>query len=103
MSDQDALKDQLTVAFEELADRAQPDFGERQQDFVFHMLDWKDDLRNLATLYSEPERFTAAQASSIVQAFLYHAVSHAVAAARLTNHFLDAFKGEHAREESQEK
>jgi hypothetical protein len=91
MSEEEALKERLTAAFEELADRAQPDLRERQQDFVFHMLDWKDDLASLAALYSEPERFSTEEARTIVQTFLYHAASHVVAAARLTGHFLDAF------------
>jgi hypothetical protein len=58
-----------------------------QHDFVFHMTDWIDDLDALSELYDHPERFDKAQAASIVAGFLYHALWHVRAAARLLLQF----------------
>ena len=51
--------------------------------FVFHMTDWVGDLEALAALYAEPQAYTKAQASDVVAGFLYHALWHVRAAARL--------------------
>ena len=92
MSGQDRLKERMAAVFGQLADSAEPGFQKRQEEFAFHMADWKDDLGKMAALYSEPDRFSDDEAMSIVQAFLYHASSHVVAAARLADMFLDTFK-----------
>lgn len=91
MSDLDQLSEHLRGVFAAAADAEQPGFAERREGFVFHMLDWQDDLKRLAELYAAPERRSADEARAIVQAFLYHAASHIVAAARLGGFFLDAF------------
>lgn len=54
-----------------------------KQDFVFHMMDWKNDFRKLVTLYAHPERFTPKSAEAIIAGFLWHAPWHLRAAARL--------------------
>jgi hypothetical protein len=56
------------------------------------MLDWKDDLDRLCEFYAAPDKFSPAEAHRLVQAFLYHASSHIVAAARLGEQFLDSFR-----------
>ncbi len=54
-----------------------------RRDFVFHMTDWDNNLRELAELYERPERFSKAHAKQIVAAFLFHATAHVMEAARL--------------------
>jgi hypothetical protein len=54
-----------------------------RHNFVFHMTDWKRDLEKLAEFYKHPERFDMDSAGDIVVGFLYHALSHVRAAARL--------------------
>ena len=54
-----------------------------RQDFVFHMSDWEADLRALAELYDQPDRFSKSEAKRIVAGFLYHATAHIMEAARL--------------------
>jgi hypothetical protein len=92
--DKKLIEERLRAVFVELQDSDSPGFRERQDDFVFHMLDWKDDLEQLAALYSRPEHFSPEEVHKIVQAFMYHASSHIVAAARLADQFLDSFGSE---------
>jgi len=66
--------------FQKLTDPAS--HRKAREDFIFHMTDWKADLRKLAELYAHPERFDAHSASSAVAGFLIHALAH-VRAARL--------------------
>jgi hypothetical protein len=54
-----------------------------RRDFVFHMSDWEEALRDLAELYEHPERFSRTDAEQIVAGFLYHATPHIMEAARL--------------------
>jgi hypothetical protein len=97
MSDK-TIAQRLRAAFAKIQDPASPTFGEDQETFLFHMLDWKDDLERLAALYSAPEQFSEEDAHKIVRAFMYHASSHIVAAARLGDLFLDSFGREGAKE-----
>ena len=91
MNPDEYLSAHLRTVFAEIDDPGDPSFPARQEDFVFHMLDWADDLKKLATLYSDPQRFTSTEAHEIVQQFLYHASSHIVAASRSCDMFLDTF------------
>jgi hypothetical protein len=90
-SDEVILRQRLGEAFSRLQDPTSPGFTAQEREFVFHMLDWRNDLEQLALLYSSPGRFSTDQAHEIIQAFLYHASSHIVAAARLAERFLDSF------------
>lgn len=91
MSNEERLAEMLNLVFDESCNVARADTEECRNQFVFHLLDWKDELRKLAELYASPERFSSEEARKIVQAFLYHGASHIVAAARLGGFFLDAF------------
>ena len=53
------------------------------KDFIFHMTDWKADLRKLAELYEHPGRFDADSAGHAVAGFLMHALAHLRAASML--------------------
>ena len=53
-------------------------------DFVFHMLDWSDDLKTLSRIYSSPGRFSAAKEDSVYR-FLMLATHHILEAYRLLN------------------
>jgi hypothetical protein len=76
MSDPDRLSEHLRAVFDASADAEQPGAAKRRQRFVFHMLDWQDDLKRLAELYAAPEPHSADEARAIVQSFLYHAEPH---------------------------
>jgi hypothetical protein len=54
----------------------------RRDEFVFHMMDWIDDMERLRALYRSPVR-DATSASEVVVGFLYHVVPHLNAAGRL--------------------
>jgi hypothetical protein len=54
-----------------------------QRDFVFHMLDWIDDLHSLADLYRQPEPYSKSDAGRLVAGFLYHVIPHLMEAGRL--------------------
>ena len=56
---------------------------EQREDFCFHMLDWREDLERLASLYQNPERFSEEEAASVVYGFLIHAVPHLMEAGRI--------------------
>src|SRR5258708_27849338 len=49
----------------------------------FHLVDWQADAAFIVALALYPERFTAEEVREGVDAFLVHAPSHAVEAARL--------------------
>lgn len=59
------------------------EYERRRHDFVFHMVDWKDDLERLAHLFKKPEGLDAEGASNLLIGFLYHVVPHLNAAGRL--------------------
>ncbi len=68
----------------------------RTHDFIFHMTDWYPDLVRLCRLYKQPESHTQREWNDVVASFLYHAVGHAMAAAKLNGTFLDPFVAERA-------
>lgn len=59
------------------------EYERRRHDFIFHMIDWKDDLERLADLVKHPERQDEESASVFLIGFLYHVVPHLNAAGRL--------------------
>jgi hypothetical protein len=58
------------------------DYERKRHEFVFHMIDWEDDLRELYKLYDRPLEHEA-RASEIVTGYLIHTTSHLNAAGRL--------------------
>jgi hypothetical protein len=54
-----------------------------RRNFVFHMTDWSENLRELAELYQHPEKFSRQEAGRIVSGFLFHVIPHLRAAGRL--------------------
>ncbi len=56
-----------------------------RHDFVFHMTDWLNDLRQLTDLYNHPDRMKPQEADDAVFGFLIHAVPHLMAAGHLLN------------------
>ena len=54
-----------------------------RQDFVFHMLDWGDDLDRLRDVFLHPEKYDENSASQIVIGALYHVIPHLNSAGRL--------------------
>jgi len=83
MSNEERLAETFRTIFDDSCDAGRSGHEECRREFVFHMLDWQDELRNLVTLYAAPERFSSEEATRIVQAFLYHGASHIVAASHL--------------------
>jgi len=59
------------------------DYAKRIKIFMFDMCDWKDDLERLAALFNNPDQQDDEAASVSLIGFLYHAVPHLNAAARL--------------------
>ena len=58
----------------------------RTYDFVFHMVDWYDDLRRLAKVMKDPETADNKQWSDAVYGFLIHVSGHVAAAAKIAGH-----------------
>jgi hypothetical protein len=56
------------------------EYNRRKYDFVFHMLDWKEDLDRLIELFSEPGQYSRDSATKLIVGFLYHVVPHLDAA-----------------------
>jgi hypothetical protein len=65
---------------EELSRR---EYEARRHEFVFHMLDWRHQLEELAELVKNPDKSDAKSATKFIIGFLYHVVPHVKAAARL--------------------
>ena len=57
----------------------------------FHLVDWQADAAFIVALSLYPERFTDEEIRDGVLAFLLHAPSHVVEAARLAGHPCDTF------------
>lgn len=88
MSETAQLEELLGRVFDEAREglRAElpPDeYERRRHDFIFHMMDWKDDLEQLAELFKHPDRLDADAASTFLIGLLYHVVPHINAAGRL--------------------
>jgi hypothetical protein len=73
----------LGAVFDDFQPRNRRGHSRRKQQFVFHMLDFKQDLARLTKLYRRPGNFDRESASQIVAAFLYHVVPHVRAAGHL--------------------
>jgi len=70
------LQATITAAYPELG-------AERADDVAFHLADWRADAAFLLALALAPERFTAEEVRTGLDAFLIHAPNHVVAAAKL--------------------
>jgi hypothetical protein len=76
------------------------EYVKRKHDFIFHMSDWKGDLEGLAALFNNPDQ-DEDTASVLLIGFLYHAVPHLNAAARLLlDDVGDPFSGTEGREKA---
>jgi hypothetical protein len=64
---------------------------QRTADFVFHMTDWYGELASLWRAYQDPKALGAQEWDRVVAQFLYHAVGHLMAAAKLNDTFSDPF------------
>ncbi|MDB5331025.1 MAG: hypothetical protein JWP03_2176 [Phycisphaerales bacterium] len=64
---------------------------QRTRDFVFHMTDWYEELVRLSKLYADPSASDQKTWNNDVGQFLYHAVGHLMAAARINDTFVDTF------------
>jgi hypothetical protein len=79
---QEGLRDEIGLA----------EYERRRHDFVFHMLDWQDDLQQLTRLFENPEGQDVDSASRFLIGFLYHVIPHLSAAGRLLlDHVPDPF------------
>jgi hypothetical protein len=68
-------------------------YAELRHDFVFHMTDWLQDLRELNDLYQHPEKAKLDDATIKIIGFLYHVIPHLKAAGRLLlDEIPDAFE-----------
>lgn len=59
------------------------EYEQRRHDFVFHMLDWQEDLERLIQLYRTPQGRELHSVSVFLIGFLYHVIPHLNAAGRL--------------------
>ena len=82
----------LKEVFRRNHDPAADGSAEKENDFVFHMLDAEDDIRSFAALLSDPESHSIDDAERIVQALLYHAAGHISAAARTYDVLIEPFQ-----------
>ncbi len=57
--------------------------AELRRDFIFHMGDWLNDLKELNDLYGYPEDFSAEEAARQIYGIFIHALHHLNAAARI--------------------
>lgn len=64
----------------------------------FHLIDWHTETAFLVALELYPERFTDEEIQEGVEAFLIHAPSHVVEAARLAGFACDTFSPEQGSE-----
>lgn len=92
----EAQEQQISLALEQVFRHYNEGAGpmhkdQRTRNFVFHMMDWHQDLLRLAALYAEPASHNQDQWNDVVFSFLIHAVGHAVAAAKLNSSFCDPF------------
>jgi hypothetical protein len=71
-------------AREGLREELSPDeYERRRHDFVFHLMDCKDDLKRLAQIFDHPEHMDEEAVSNFLIGFLYHVPPHLNAAGRL--------------------
>ena len=92
----EARERKIRAALEKVFRRFNEDAGPaskdpRTHDFVFHMTDWHSELARLNRLYEHPESGSQEEWDDAVVRFLYHAVGHLLAAAKLNDTFIDSF------------
>jgi hypothetical protein len=59
------------------------EYDRRRHEFIFHMIDCKEDVERLADWLKHPEGPDDTAAAEMLAGFLYHVVPHMNAAARL--------------------
>jgi hypothetical protein len=80
------------------------DYEIRKRDFVFHMTDWLDDLKELTALYDHPDRADVPKACISLIGILYHVIPHLNAAGRLfLGNIPDPFAGPQAKPKAEPK
>ena len=72
----------LRDVFAQLRERTEPEYGEKRDEFVFHMTDWLEDLDALTALYRADET-SKEEAARFIVSFLCHVTPHLSAAGRL--------------------
>ncbi len=97
--DRAKIRELLAQIFDELQkiDNSE-DHMRRQQDFIFHMLDWQDDLEQLSAIYANPEKYED-DSSKIIAGFLYHVIPHInMAGHLLLENIPDPFEDESSKQ-----
>lgn len=78
------LEQHLLEFFKQMAEtKKKNNYDSENESFVFHMTDWKDDLKALHSLYETPSEFSREEAHEILQSFLFHSLPHVLAAAQI--------------------
>jgi hypothetical protein len=81
---EEALGRVFDILRDELRGELTPDeYQRRKSDFIFHMLDGKDDVDRFVRWVDNPDTVDAEEATTVVTAFLIHVVPHLTAASRL--------------------
>lgn len=99
MNEQTKLEDMLGKIFDGLregvrAELPPEEYETRRHDFIFHMIDWKDDLKQVAGLFENPEIMDEDAAATLLVGFMYHALPHLNAAGKLLqDEIKDPFAG----------
>jgi hypothetical protein len=74
----------LARVFDELQKIKDPtEHARTREDFVFHMVDWIDNLEELFQLYANPKDHDIETSNNIIIGFLYHVIPHLNVAGRL--------------------
>ena len=88
------VRKQLQKIYEGAHEPSEHGYADKKAEFVFHMLDWKDDLDELANAYSNAESMSDEAFEKAVTSFLYHAAPHIVEAAKLYDYLPKPFGAE---------
>jgi len=59
------------------------EYDRLRYDFVFHMMDWEDDLNKLRTFFDKPEAQSTDDATEMLIGILYHLIPHMTTAGTL--------------------
>jgi hypothetical protein len=81
----------LRQVYAQIHNADEDDFANKQYEFAFHVVETIPDLQGLCELAAAPEMHSLQQCQEILNAVLYHAAGHIVAAARLYDVFIDTF------------
>lgn len=82
IEDKQHVEKLLGAVFAGLRDENEPDFEKKRGDFVFHMMDWLDDLEDLHALFRSQDA-AKEEAAELIVGFLYHVIPHLTEAGRL--------------------